>query len=68
MYRVQNPLRVPVCQPLLDNIQFQLTDQNNNPINMGITNAATDTPELWSARIIIAEDRYSDMYLNKNYQ
>ena len=68
MYRVQNPMRVPVCQPLLDNIQFQLTDQNNNPINMGITDPATYTPERWSARIIISEMKNDDMYLNKNYQ
>ena len=67
LYRVQNPMRVPVCQPLLDNISFQLVDQNYRPIIMGIVNTG-DIPELWSARIIIAEDKYDTAYLNKNYQ
>ena len=54
-YRPTQPLYVPVSQNLLDTIYFQLVDQNSNPINMGIIDPTTDTPELWSARVTIKE-------------
>jgi hypothetical protein len=56
MYRPQYPIFVPISDPSLSNITFQLVDQNNNPINVGVIDGSTDTPELWSARICIKED------------
>lgn len=55
MYRPQQTIYVPVTQNNLDTIIFQLVDQNNNPINMGIIDPTIDTPERWSARIIIKQ-------------
>ena len=42
---------------MLDNINFQLVDQDNIPINVGIIEDG-DLPEKWSARIVIKEDKY----------
>ena len=55
MYRPQQTIYVPVTQNNLDTIIFQLVYQNNNPINMGIIDPTIDTPERWSARIIIKQ-------------
>lgn len=54
LYRPQYPVFVPVTQNILDQISFQIVDQDNNSINMG-KHTGDDTYERWSARIIIKE-------------
>ena len=56
LYRPQQPIYVPVTQNVLDTITFQLVDQDNKSLNLGIHDPATDDPERWSMRIIIKED------------
>ena len=55
MFRAQQPLYVPVTQNILDTITFQLVDQDGKILNMGVHDSTTDTPELWSMRLIIKE-------------
>ena len=49
-------LNVPITQNILDTVTFQLVDQDNNSINMGVHNPDTDVPERWSLRCIIKEE------------
>ena len=57
MYRPQQPIWVPVTQNVLDTITFQLVDQDNRLLNLGIHDP-TDEPERWSLRIVIkSEDK-----------
>jgi len=65
MYRPQFPIFVPISDPALSNMTFQLVDQNNNPINVGVIDGSTDVPELWSARIVIREDNNDNIGLLK---
>ena len=55
MYRPNMPIWVPVTQTVLDTISFQLVDQDNKEINMGV-HEQDDTAELFSLRIIIKEE------------
>ena len=55
MYRTQIPLYVPVTQSVLDTITFQLVDQDNREINLGVHDQ-TDSPERWSMRSIIKSE------------
>ena len=54
-YRPQIPLYVPVTQSVLDTITFQLVDQDNREINLGVHDLS-DAPERWSIRIIIKSE------------
>jgi len=55
LYRPNVDIYVPITQNILDTITFQLVDQDNNSINMGVHDV-TDVPELWSLRCIIKEE------------
>ena len=55
LYRPNVDIYVPVTQSVLDTITFQLVDQDNNNINMGVHDQDTDVPERWSLRCIIKE-------------
>ena len=55
LYRVKIPMKVPVCQTLLDTITIRLVDQDMKPIIMGIINP-TDKPERWAMRIGITSE------------
>lgn len=52
LYRPQYPIFVPVSQIILDTITFQLVDQNNNILNLGVHDSS-DSAEKWSMRIVI---------------
>ena len=54
LYRPNVDIYVPVTQSVLDTITFQLVDQDNNNINMGVHDES-DVPERWSLRCIIKE-------------
>ena len=56
MYRPQQPIYVPVTQNVLDTITFQLVDQNNNILNLGVHDPTTDEPERWSMRVIFRNE------------
>ena len=59
MYRPQQPIYVPVTQNVLDTITFQLVDQDNHILNLGVHDPTTDEPERWSMRVILRnEDKY----------
>ena len=55
LYRPQQPIYVPVAQNVLDTITFQLVDQDNKELNLGVHDIETDEPERWSMRIVIKE-------------
>ena len=55
LYRPQVPIYVPVATTILDTITFQLVDQNNNILNLGVHDPTTDKPEKFSMRIVIKE-------------
>lgn len=58
LYRPQQPIYVPVTQNILDQITFQLVDQDNNVLNLGVHDVNSDDPERWSLRVIIkSEDK-----------
>ena len=48
---------VPVTQNVLDTITFQLVDQDNKSLNLGIHDPATDDPERWSMRVILKSEQ-----------
>ena len=57
LYRQQQPIYVPVTQNVLDTITFQLVDQDNTSLNLGIHDTL-DKPERWSMRVILkSEDK-----------
>ena len=56
LYRPQQPIYVPVTQNVLDTITFQLVDQDNKELNLGVHDPLTDEPERWSMRIVIKSD------------
>ena len=58
LYRPQQPIYVPVTQNILDQITFQLVDQDNSTLNLGVHDINSDDPERWSLRVIIkSEDK-----------
>ena len=54
LYRPNMEVYVPVTQNMLETIIFQLVDQDNNPLNMGV-HESDDVPERWSLRCVIKE-------------
>ena len=57
LYRPQQPIYGPVTQNVLNTITFQLVDQDNTSLNLGIHDAL-DKPERWSMRVILkSEDK-----------
>ena len=56
MYRPQQPIYVPVTQNVLDTITFQLVDQDNHILNLGVHDPTTDEPERWSMRVILRNE------------
>ncbi len=55
MYRPQKCIYVPVTQNILDTITFQLVDQDNHELNLGVHDAS-DKPERFSMRVIIVPE------------
>ena len=55
-YRPQRSIFVPITQNILDTITFQLVDQDNRELNLGIHDVLTDKPERFSMRIIIVDE------------
>ena len=56
MYRPQQPFYVLVTQNILDTIIFQLVDQDNHVLNLGVHDVTTDEPERWSMRVILKNE------------
>ena len=58
LYRTQQRIYVPVTQNILDTITFQLVDQENRELNLGVHDINSDKPELWSMRCVIVDSEH----------
>ena len=65
LYRPQQPIYVPVTQNVLDTITFQLVDQDNTSLNLGIHDTL-DEPERRSMRVKLKSQDKIQLFSNTN--
>ena len=59
LYRPNKSIYVPVTQNVLDTMTFQLVDQDNNILNLGVHDVS-DPPERFSMRVIIVPEELAN--------